>query len=110
LAVLVTACAGHHAPPPGHVSQATWTEGPWPFTVSEGTLKCYAGDSMVTFTVDGVEYALNLSATRFGDFHDPDPIRRDGRPGYVDIGDERQPVPTKMSVDRFVAKGLELCP
>src|ERR1700712_4388193 len=110
LAVVVTACAGHHAPSLGHVSQATWTDGPWPFTVSEGILKCYVGDSMVTFTVDGVEYGLNPSAAQSGEFEDPDPVRRDGRPGYVEIGDERQPVPTKMSVDRFVASGSELCP
>ena len=29
--------------PRGYISQATWTDGPWPFTVPDGTLMCGVG-------------------------------------------------------------------
>ena len=54
------------------ISKATWTGGVWPFTVPDGVLKCYVEDSMETFTSGGVEYGLNATAKRFGNFRDID--------------------------------------
>lgn len=54
-------------PPPAHgrhIEAATWSDGPWPFTVAQGDLGC-AYESRVqiqTFSVNGVTYALNPAA------------------------------------------------
>lgn len=40
----------------------------------DGVLKCYVEDSMETFTSGGVEYGLNATAKRFGNFRDIDEI------------------------------------
>src|SRR5207249_970254 len=84
----VAGCDGISEPPPqpaGFVSQATWTDGQWPFTVSEGVLMCDA-PHRVTFTANGARYALNGAAKSTGQFQDVNPIVRDAG-GYVEIND-----------------------
>lgn len=53
---------------PGLVSEATWADGPWPLTVTEGQLQCDSmgspGTGAVTFTAAGKRYALNGLAER----------------------------------------------
>ena len=89
------------------VSEATWTYGPWPFTVSEGTLRCRLS-YRVTFTSGGVEYALSGAAKKAAQFGDIDDILPDGPIGYVDIGDVRQPVKTGPSIEPVLSRGLDL--
>lgn len=53
--------------PAGYVSEETWTDGPWPFTVSEGTLMCApygVGGKLqsVTFVANRTMYAVNGTA------------------------------------------------
>lgn len=116
----VVACSEHNVAAPAsgptptaispEISKATWTNGAWPFTVPEGVLKCYAEDSMVTFTAAGIEYGLNATAKRFGDFRDIDEIVPDGPEGYVEINGTRQPVKTHaVSLEGINARARELC-
>jgi hypothetical protein len=99
--------AGVSAP----LTAATWTDGEWPFTVSEGVLKCYLEDSMVTFTANGVEYGLNNTAIKFGGYADIDDIRPDGPVYYVVVNGERQPVETsKVPIERVLRRSYGLCP
>ena len=92
------------------LSKSTWTDGIWPFTVPDGVLKCYVEDSMETFTSGGVEYGLNATARRFGNFRDLDEIVPAGPPGHVEINGTKQPVKTyAVSLDRIYARANELC-
>jgi hypothetical protein len=92
------------------MSKATWTGGAWPFTVSYGVLKCYVEDSMETITSGGVEYGLNATARRFGNFRDIDEIVPAGPTAYVDINGTRQPVKTyAVSLDAIYARASMLC-
>jgi hypothetical protein len=92
------------------LSKATWTGGVWPFTVPDGVLKCYVEDSMETFTSGGVEYGLNATARRFGNFRDIDEIVPPGPTAYVDINGTKQPVKTyAVSLDVIYARASKLC-
>ncbi|WP_235683318.1 DUF2511 domain-containing protein [Mycolicibacterium fluoranthenivorans] len=46
---------------PGYVSRGTWTDGPWPLTVDSAILECQ-GESRITISVGGSQYALNAAA------------------------------------------------
>lgn len=93
------------------LSKATWTDGVWPFTVPDGVLKCYVEDSMQTFTSNGVEYGLNATARRFGNFRDIDEIvPAKSPPGYVEITGTRQPVKTyAIRLDGIYTRANKLC-
>jgi hypothetical protein len=86
--------------PPGYISESTWTEGQWPFTVPEGVLMCITKGFIpqVTFNVNDVMYAVN-GAARLGGFADPTAIVRDSAviPG------------TKVDVGPVLRRGLALC-
>jgi hypothetical protein len=73
--------------------------------VPDGVLKCYVEDSMQTFTSDGVEYGLNATARRFGNFRDIDEIAPAANPlGYVEINGTEHPVKTyAISLDGIYA-------
>jgi hypothetical protein len=60
------------------ISAMTWTDGPWPFTVSEGTLTCtnLRGLEALTLTSNGITYALNEAAKGAGSYPAIDPIWR----------------------------------
>ena len=107
VALALAGCADDPKPPPrAEVSKSTWHEtntGPWPFIVDDGVLTCHPPD-WVTFTADGTEYALTDSARWIGHFEDVSPILVKG---YVEIADERQPVPT--SFGSVTDRGRELC-
>jgi hypothetical protein len=93
------------------VSEATWTAGPWPLTVSEGVLRCRYS-YQVTFEAHGVEYALNRKAVQSGQFADIAAIARPRPPGplgYVEINDERQPVYAGPDTGALISRGLDLC-
>lgn len=46
------------------ISKATWTDGPWPFTVDSGVLTCHLGPTnSVTFMANGTVYWVNGIAT-----------------------------------------------
>ncbi|WP_301149011.1 DUF2511 domain-containing protein [Mycobacterium simiae] len=88
--------------PPGFVSQATWTDGPWPLTVNEGTLACepLGGRlSRVTFTYGGTTYWLNGTAKAAHTYADLDTIWRDNPdiPG------------TKIDIGPLLDRGAALC-
>jgi hypothetical protein len=92
------------------LTEATWGDGQWPFSVSKGVLKCYVEDSMVTFTAGGVEYGLNATATRFGGFPSIAAIVPDGPLGFVEINGERQPVKTSgRSLEGINSVARHLC-
>lgn len=90
------------------VSKTAWQieadVGSWPFTVDRGVLTCHAPDR-VTFTADGTEYALSDTARWIGRYPSVSAILVKG---YVEIGNERQPVPT--SFESMTDRGRELCP
>lgn len=91
------------------VSRTQWqneaSNGPWPFTVDRGVLTCHPPD-WVTFDVDGTEYALTDDARWLGHYQDAKAVLR---PGYVEVNDQRQPVPVAISA-RMVERGNSLCP
>ena len=108
VALAMAGCAERSKPPPSaEISRAEWrTEanvGFWPFTVDEGVLTCHAPD-WVTFTASGTEYALSDSARWVGHYPSVSPILAKG---YVEIRNERQPVPT--SFESMTERGRELC-
>ncbi len=108
VALLLAGCAEQPKPARrAEVSRTAWQNGThkglWPFTVDEGVLTCHPPD-WVTFTANGTEYALTDSARWIGHFHDVSAI---SAKGYVDIGDEHQPVP--VSFRPVTDRGLELC-
>ena len=89
------------------VSAATWTDGPWPFTVGQGTLRCIgpAGDPGVFFATDaGETFALNPAAIRMagrvGAAADLDPIWR-----WTD----RDLPNVKVNVSPMILYALALC-
>ncbi|OBB25229.1 hypothetical protein A5792_29650 [Mycolicibacterium peregrinum] len=85
------------AAPAGYVSAATWTDGPWPFTVSEGVLMC-GSPKRVTFTANRVMYALNGPAKATGQFADVSAIWRDS--DYPGV---------KVNIGPMINRGLSLC-
>ena len=115
LYLLVGGCAPGLTEPPAEeprtqisstVSAATWTDGPWPFTVDPGKLTCIgpADDPGVFFVTDtGEMFALNSAAIRMvgrvGAMADLDPIWRD----HPDILD------AKVNVSPMILYGLTLC-
>ena len=108
-------CAPDLAEPPaeeprtqisGTVSAATWTDGPWPFTVDRGELTCIgpADDPGVFLVTDkGEMFALNPAAIRMADWVDAiadlNPIWRN----HPDILD------AKVNVSPMILYGLTLC-
>jgi hypothetical protein len=101
------------APPPiaMTVSEATWTDGPWPLTVAEGVLRCRYS-YQVTFTADGQEYALNRKAVMAKDFGNIAAITHPSSKdpfGFVEINGERQPIWSAPDTSRLSDRGLDLC-
>jgi hypothetical protein len=74
-----------------------WFSTQWPFTVEEGTVGC--DSDAVTFTADGVTYAVNEEATVRGLGADIGPIWASDS---TDGGG-------RMSLDPIVRRGLALC-
>ena len=113
--LLVGGCAPDLAEPPAEeqrtensstVSAATWTDGPWPFTVEGGELTCIgpADDPGVFLVTDQREmFALNPAAIRMADRvgarADLDPIWRDD----PDI------LGAKVNVSPMILYALTLC-
>jgi Protein of unknown function (DUF2511) len=90
--------------PAGYVSDATWTDGPWPFTVPEGTLLCapygVGGRSQsVTFIANGVVYAINGTAKGTHQFAPLEQIWKDNP----------QMAGTKVNIGPMLDRGLSLC-
>ena len=88
------------------VSSTTWTDGPWPFTVDRGELKCIGpvDDPGVLFVTDqGDTYALNPAAIRMADrvgaIADLDPIWRD----------DPETLGAKVNVSPMILYALKLC-
>ena len=88
------------------VSAATWTDGPWPFTVEGGELTCIgpADDPGVFLVTDtGEMFALNpaaiLMADQVGAMADLDPIWRD----------DSDTLGAKVNVSPMILYGLTLC-
>ena len=88
------------------VSAATWTDGPWPFTIESGELTCigpvdYPGVFLVTD--NGDTFALNPAAIRMADqvgaIADLDPIWR----ADADI------LGTRVNVSPMILYALTLC-
>jgi hypothetical protein len=79
-----------------HVSRAEFGDA-WPFTVSEGTLRCDTDGPRKYITLDtgnGIHYGINGSARSFG-FPDVASIQKAGT-----VGVDLQP---------FIERGLTLC-
>ena len=90
----------------GAVSAATWTDGPWPFTVGEGELRCVGPENdpgVFLVTAAGETFALNpaaiLMADRVGALVDLGPIWRD----HPDIPG------AKLNVSPMILHALTLC-
>ena len=90
----------------GTFSAATWTDGPWPFTVEGGELTCIGpvdDPGVFLVTVTGEMFALNpaaiLMADRVGARADLDPIWRN----HPDI------LGAKVNVSPMILYGLALC-
>ncbi|WP_420714692.1 DUF2511 domain-containing protein [Mycobacterium sp. Aquia_213] len=82
--------------------RATWTDGPWPLTVGEGTLACEklgAHLRRVTFTTGGAIYRVNGTAKAAHKYAHLDQIWRDNPdiPG------------TKINIGPLLDRGLALC-
>jgi hypothetical protein len=74
------------------IGAATWTDGPWPFTVAQGQLECKdEGHVQIqTFTANGVTYSLNRAAKDADRYPPVDSIWRQdpSLPGFkVDIAE-----------------------
>ncbi len=86
----------------------------WPFTVSEGLLKCSQNE--VTFVSGGVAYAVNGSAKAAG-FADIEPIWKydikmlEELAGVYDKTVEEMKVeaPMRINIGAIIKTGLELC-
>lgn len=90
------------AGPSGYVSQATWTDGPWPLTVPDGTIACESlgkGLGRVTITAGGKTYWVNGLAKGTHKYADLDEIWR-ADPKYPDI---------KVNIGPLLDRGLALC-
>ena len=105
----VTAPAADESPTPGSsaVSAATWTDGPWPFTIDRGELTCIgpADDPGVFIVTDNGEmFALNPAAIRMADqvgaTADLAPIWRWRDPEFPT---------TRVNVSPMILYALELC-
>ena len=105
----VTAPLADESPTPGSsaVSAATWTEGPWPFTIENGELTCIgpADDPGVFIVTDSAEmYALNPAAIRMADQVGAntvlDPIWQWSDPDLPN---------TRVNVSPMILYALELC-
>ena len=112
---LVGACAPDLAEPAAEeqrsensstVSAATWTDGPWPFTVDDGELRCIGPEDdpgVFLVTAAGEMYALNpaaiLMADQVGARVDLGPIWRNhpDMPGVM------------VNVSPMILYGLTLC-
>ena len=88
------------------VSAATWTDGPWPFTIEGGELTCIGpvdDPGVFLVTARGEMFALNraaiLMAERVGARADLDPIWRNDP---VILG-------AKMNVSPMILYALTLC-
>ena len=88
------------------VSAATWTDGPWPFTVEDGELTCIGpAEDLGVFlvTARGEMFALNpaaiLMADRIGARADLDPIWRND-PDILGV---------KVNVSPMILYALTLC-
>jgi len=108
-ALALVSCADQSKPTDSAVvSRTEWQSATnhdsWPFTVDQGVLTCHAPD-WVTFAANGTEYALSDSARWVGRYPSVAPILVHG---YVEIGGERQPVPT--SFESLTEQGRKLCP
>ena len=90
----------------GTVSAATWTDGPWPFTIEGGELICIASaddPGVFIVTESGETFALNPAAIRMagqaGAMADLDPIWRD----------DPDLVGAKVNVSPVILYALQLC-
>ena len=88
------------------VSAATWTDGPWPFTVEEVELTCIGPDDapgVFAVTDKGEMFALNPAAIRMagrvGAMADLDPI----------WWDDPEILGVKVNVSPMILYGLTLC-
>ena len=88
------------------VSAATWTDGPWPFTVEDGELTCIGpvvNPGVFLVTDNGEMFALNHAAIRMADRigarADLDPIWRN----HPDI------IGAKVNVSPMILYALTLC-
>ena len=89
------------------VSAATWTDGPWPFTIEGGELTCIgpADDPSVFIVTDtGDMFALNPAAIRMADqvgaMADLNPIWRWRDPDLPN---------TRVNVSPLILYALQLC-
>ena len=99
--------AGQPAGTSSTVSAATWTDGPWPFTIAEGELTCIGpADAPGVFIAfdNGDLYALNPAAIdmaeRVGALADLDPVWLNNEPGIVGA---------KVNVSPMILHALKLC-
>ena len=89
------------------VSASTWTDGPWPFTVEEGELRCIGPEEdrgVFLVTATGEMYALNPAAIRMADqvgaMTDLDPIWRWRDPEFMNA---------RVNVSPMILHALQLC-
>ena len=105
----VTAPLANESPTRGSstVSAATWTDGPWPFTIESGELTCIGPEDdpgVFIVTENGDMFALNPAAIRMADqvgaIADLDPIWQWSDPDLPT---------TRVNVSPMILYALELC-
>jgi hypothetical protein len=76
----------------------------WPLTVDTGVLSCIGrkGVGLVTFTVDGVTYAVNGLAKQGGRWESIDAI-------WIDDPNIKVEPPVKKNIGPLIERGLALC-
>jgi hypothetical protein len=89
------------------VSEATWHEDKWPFTVSQGILGCHVPPfpGAVTFNVEGTTYALNGDAENVASeehYEEVNPIWLKERSAYGGEG-------LRVDIGGMIDRGLKLC-
>lgn len=86
------------------VSEATWHEGKWPFTVSHGILGCHVPPfpGAVTFNVEGTTYAVNGDAENVAQEEHYDNIN----PIWLKEGDREG---ERADIGAMIERGLTLC-
>lgn len=88
---------------PAVVSADTWTDGPWPLTVTGGVLSCVSGEAVFLTTRDGRMWPLNGLAQQLGS-------RYGAEPAINPIWREDPDLPgLRINIGTLIARARRVC-